>query len=81
VSETTEHPVGRKGAFIRVCDCLWLILAGATLMVVPILLFFGVKAMWIEYKHSDPGLRAFMKECVVAQDKPATRCKELHRWR
>jgi hypothetical protein len=51
------------------------------MLVVPILIFFGTKAAYYEWKHSDPDLRAFMKVCVVDQDKPARRCKELHRWR
>jgi hypothetical protein len=73
--------VSHRSAFVRACDCLWLVLAGGVLLFVPVLIFFGGKAAYYEWKHSDPDLRAFMKVCVVEQDKPARRCKELHRWR
>jgi hypothetical protein len=56
-------------------------LASVVMITVPILLFFGGKAAFYEWQHADPDLRAFMKVCVVEQDKPARRCKELWRWR
>jgi hypothetical protein len=74
-------PVKTSTAFGRFCDAFWISLALIVLVTVPVLSFIGFKAAYVEWKHSDPMMRTFMRQCVIEENKPARRCKELWTWR